>query len=249
MIKYIRSYKNFINGRYVNEGIRMTAGILLPAFVMSYFDLLATGIVMSVGALCVAATDNPGPAHHRINGMLVCNALIFFTAVIIAWAFHSPVILGIILFIFCFIFSMLSVYGTRASSIGLAALLVMVLNLQHSKQGWQIVINALYILAGGIWYMFFSLLLYRLRPYKLIQQILGDSIQSTADYLRTRATFYNKDVEYEATYNQLLQQQAHVQEMQNMVSELLFKTRTIVEESTHKGRIPGDDVPGSSRSV
>ena len=44
-------------------------------------------------------------------------------------------------------------------------------------------------------------------------------------------------MEYETTYNQLLQQQADVQEMQNMVSELLFKTRTIVEESTHKGRV------------
>jgi len=215
----------------------MTAGILFPAFIMSYFDLLATGIVMAVGALCVAATDNPGPAHHRTNGMLVCNALIFITAVIIGWAFHFPLILGVILFVFCFMFSMLGVYGTRASSIGLAALLVMVLNLQHARQGWEIVINALYILAGGMWYMIFSLLLHRLRPYKIIQQILGDSIQSTADYLRTRAKFYDKDVEYEAIYNQLLQQQAHVQEMQNMASELLFKTRTIVEESTHKGRI------------
>src|SRR5437870_3587286 len=114
MTRYIQSYKSFINGRYVNEGIRMTAGILLPAFIMSSFDLLATGIIMSVGALCVAATDNPGPAHHRVNGMLVCNAIIFFTAIIVAWAFHSPLILGIILFILCFLFSMLAVYGARA---------------------------------------------------------------------------------------------------------------------------------------
>jgi uncharacterized membrane protein (TIGR01666 family) len=215
----------------------MTAGILLPAFIMSYFDLLATGIVMSVGALCVAATDNPGPAGHRISGMLICNALIFITAIIVEWAVHSPVILSITLFVFCFIFSMLGVYGARATSIGIAALLVMVLNLQHPRQGLEIIVNASYILAGGLWYMLFSVLLHRLRPYKIIQQILGDCIQSTAEYLRTRANFYNKDVEYQATYNQLLIQQARVQQMENMLSELLFKTRTIVQESTHKGRI------------
>ena len=132
-MNYIQAYKSFINSRNVNEGLRFTAGISLPAFIMSYFSLLGAGIVMSVGALCVAATDNPGPVHHRKNGMLVCNVLIFFTAIIIGLAFHSVYILGIILFIFCFLFSMLGVYGTRESSIGIAALLVMVLNLQKQR--------------------------------------------------------------------------------------------------------------------
>ena len=104
-MKYVQAYKSFINSRNVSEGLRITVGIALPAFIMSYFDLLTTGIVMSIGALCVAATDNPGPVHHRINGMFVCNVLIFFTAIIIAWALQSTFILGIILFIFCFIFS------------------------------------------------------------------------------------------------------------------------------------------------
>ncbi len=232
-----QAYKSFIYSRNVNEGLRITAGIALPAFIMSYFGLLASGVVMSVGALCVAASDNPGPAHHRSNGMLVCNVLIFFTAIAVSLAYHSAIILGILLFCLCFIFSMLSVYGSRESSIGLAALLVMVLNLQHPKQGWEIIINALYILAGGTWFMFFSLLLYRLRPYKLIQQSLGDYILSTANYLRERSIFYSKEVKYDDAYHELLLKQTNVQEKQNMVSELLFKTRIIVEESTPKGRI------------
>ncbi|MEO6327415.1 MAG: FUSC family membrane protein [Ginsengibacter sp.] len=237
MKNYMQAYKGFINSRNVSEGLRITAGIAVPAFIMSYFGLLTAGIVMSVGALCVAATDNPGPVHHRFNGMFVCNLLIFFTTIIVAWAFHSTLILGVVLFIFCFIFSMLGVYGTRESSIGIAALLVMVLNLQHPKHGWEIVMNALFILAGGVWFMIFSLLLHRLSPYKIIQQSLGHYIESTAGYLRERVIFYNKDVQFDDAYNQLLLKQANVQEMQNIVSELLFKTRTIVEESTPKGRI------------
>ncbi|MEO6456180.1 MAG: FUSC family membrane protein, partial [Ginsengibacter sp.] len=233
----LQAYKNFIYSRNVTEGLRVTAGVALPAVVMSYFGLMATGVVMSIGAMCVAATDNPGPVHHRTNAMAVCNALIFFTAIIVALSFHSSLILGMILFILCFLFSMLGVYGTRESSIGLAALLVMVLNLQHPKQGGDIIINALYILAGGVWYMCFSLMLHRLRPYKVIQQSLGDYIQSTADYLRGRSVFYTKAVNYDDAYHELLLKQTNVQEIQNTMSELLFKTRSIVNETTPKGRI------------
>lgn len=235
-MKYLQTYKSFIYGHHVNEGLRITAGIALPVFVMSYFDLQAIGIVMAIGALGVSGTDTPGPLHHRSNAMLVCNILIFFTAIVIGFAFHSALILGIILFILCFLFSMLGVYGNRESAIGIAALLVMVLNLQYPKKGWEIILNALYILAGGVWYMLFSLALYRLRPYKLIQQLLGDYIQSTADYLRGRAAFYDKDVAYDDTNTQLLPKQVHVQEIQNTVSEMLFKTREIVKESSSTGR-------------
>ena len=63
---YIKEYKSFISSHYLSDGVRITAGIALPAFIMSYLGLLTTGIVMSVGALCVAVTDNPGPVHHRL---------------------------------------------------------------------------------------------------------------------------------------------------------------------------------------
>ncbi len=237
LVQYSQNYKSFLNSRYLSEAFRISTGILLPALVLSYFDMLAMGIVLSVGALCVSATDNPGPVHHRRNGMVACNILIFLTAIIIALAVHSPVLLGIILLLLSFIFSMAAVYGARGGSIGLAAILVMILNLQHPLYGRDILMNALYILMGGVWYMLFSLALHRLRPYKLIQQILGDCIQATASYLRTRALFYDKNVAYDENYRHLLQQQVKVQETQTLVSELLFKTRTIVKESTHIGRI------------
>lgn len=234
---YLKSYKSFINSHYLTEGIRMTAGILLPAFIMSYYNLLSTGIVISVGALCVSMMDNAGPIHHRRTGMLVCNAAIFIVTLSVGFTTHSPLLLGIILFIFCFFFSMLGVYGFRAGSIGIAALLVMILHIDNQQEGWDVVWNALYILGGGIWYMIFSLVLYSVRPYKLAQQALGDCIQSIGDYLRTRASFYDKQVDYDAAYRNLLQQQVLVQEKQDLGSELLFKTRDIIKESTHTGRI------------
>jgi uncharacterized membrane protein (TIGR01666 family) len=237
MMDYVRSYKSFINSHYLSEGIRMTIGILLPALIMSYFDMLHTGIVISVGALSVSITDNAGPIKHRRMGMAVCIASIFLVAVTTGFAAYSPVLLGIMLFVFCFFFSMLGVFGMRATSIGIASLLVLVLNIDKQMQGLEIFRHALFVVGGGVWYMLFSLLLYSVWPYKLAQQALGDYIQSCADYLRTRALLYEKTVDYDAIYRNLLQEQTIVQEKQNLLSELLFKTRNIVKESTNTSRI------------
>jgi uncharacterized membrane protein (TIGR01666 family) len=132
---------------------------------------------------------------------------------------------------------MLSVYGNRASSIGVNALLVMVLNIDRPQQGWDILINAAYVLAGGIWYTILSLLLYSFRPYKLTQQALGECVEATADYLRIKASFYAKDVDYDKRYRQLVERQIDTHEKQDLVRELLFKGRNFIKDSTNTGRV------------
>jgi uncharacterized membrane protein (TIGR01666 family) len=234
---YLRQYKSFVNSYYLSEGVRITIGVTLPAVVMSYFNNLSAGIIISLGALCASMPDNAGPVHHRRNAMLVCDALIFFVALITGFASANPVALGIAICVFCFVFAMIGVYGARATSIGLAALFIMVLNIDRQNHGSDIFVNAVYILAGGLWYTILSLSLNSFRPYKLAQQALGECIQSTADYLRIKASFYEKSDDFSERYRQLLDKQIEVHQMQELVRELLFKSRDIVRESTPTGRI------------
>src|SRR5580692_10973863 len=102
---YVLEYKRFINSHYLNGAIRITAGITLPAILLGYFHNLSTGIVVSIGAMCVANTDNPGPIHHRRNGMIACILIIFLVTLLMGLASASGVITGMLVFIFCFIFS------------------------------------------------------------------------------------------------------------------------------------------------
>lgn len=234
---YVKEYKSFVNSQYLSEGVRMTVGIALPAIILNYFDLLSVGIVVALGAMSVAITDNAGPVVHRKNGMSACVIIIFIVSLLTGLAAPHAFWLAVLIVVSCFIFSMISVFGNRANSIGVSALLIMILNIDRIHVGWDVVVNALYILAGGAWYMLLSLLLYRIRPYRLVQQALGECIQSTADYLRVRASFYEKEVDYEETYQRMLQQQVTVHEKQNLVRELLFKTRSIIRESTNTGRM------------
>ena len=234
---YIRQYKSFINSHYLNGAIRITAGITLPAILLSHFHNLTAGLSLSIGAMCVGNTDNPGPIHHRRNGMIACVLIIFLVTLLMGLASNSQWLTGLLVFVFCFVFSFMGVYGARAASIGVNALLVMVLNIDRHRSGLESLITAAYVFAGGVWYTVLSLLLYSFRPYKLVQQAIGDCVQATAGYLRVKAAFYSRDADYDKDYRELVESQVSIHEKQQLVRDLLFKSRSIVKESTHVGRV------------
>ena len=237
LMDYLKQYRSFIGSHYVSDGVRITVAILVPVIISGYFGLLPVGLTIGLGALSVSITDNPGPIHHRRNGLIVSNGLIFAMAIIGGLLQPAHWLFMFLLPVFCFIFSMFGVYGARATAIGIASLFVLVLQTEHSFRGWDILFNGLYILAGGIWYVLLSLVVHSIRPYKMIQQVLGEYVMSTADYLKAKAAFFDAQSAYEKNYEELLRTQIIVQEKQALVAELLFKTRSIVKESTHTGRV------------
>src|SRR5689334_21138277 len=233
---YLRKYKSFLYSYYLSSGVRITIGVLLPALILSYLDMLSQGVAISLGAMCVSGTDNPGPIHHRRNGMLICLLFLVVVAILTSLTAAFPVLLGILITVFCFVFSMIGVYGSRAISIGVSALLIMVLQIGHPGQGKEVIIQAAFILLGGLWYTGLSLLLHKFAPYKLAQQALGECIAATANYIRIRALFYDQTTDYDKAYQQMIEQQVIVHTEQELVREMLFKSRYIVKESTNTGR-------------
>src|SRR5687768_56510 len=118
---------------------------------MKGLGMFMQGVVMSIGALCISIADSPGAISHRKNGMLISLLIIPAITVLVHYSFHSVIILGLLIFLSGFIFSMLTVYGARSSSIGIAALIVLVLSLESPIYGREIWLNAFYIFIGGCW--------------------------------------------------------------------------------------------------
>ncbi|MBX2923949.1 MAG: FUSC family protein [Chitinophagaceae bacterium] len=236
-MNYINEFKKFITGQYLTKGLRITVGAILPAWILYKFDLLATGIALPLGALMVSLTDSPGPIHHRRNGMLVSNVLNFIVALAIGFTRYYPWLLVVELTLFSFFLSIIGIYGNRAGSVGLIAIIVMVLNIDVHHAQERVLHDALFMLAGGAWYMLLSLTLYSLRPYRLIQQALGECIISTASYLKTKARLYKTPTKYDEVYEELLPLQIEIHNQHEQLRELLFKARGFTRESTTKGRI------------
>ncbi|HEY1023925.1 MAG TPA: FUSC family membrane protein [Sphingobacteriaceae bacterium] len=237
MTNQSREITGFLFGQYFSDGIRITVGVLLPSLVLAYFDQLALGLILSLGALCASIADTPGPVIHKRNGMLYCNLFCFLTALLTGWASSSPVFLSLIIFGLAFFYSMFLVYGNRASAAGISALLVMVLSLDQDWSKINLWYYAFFILGGGLWYMALSLSISQIRPYRLAQQALGESIREVAVFLRNKAEFYQDDLDYEKAFRKLIDQQVIVHNQQDIVRELLFKNRVVMKESTRIGRL------------
>lgn len=233
---YTREFRKFVTGQYLSSGVRMTAGAVIPAIVLYHYDLLALWMAMPLGALCVALTDNPGPPHHRKNGLIASVVINFIVAIITGYSRSLPWLLGVEIVIFGMFFTLVGVYGTRISSIGLIALLVFVFNIDSHLDTHNIWEDAFLFTAGGLWYAFLSMVLYKLRPFLLIQQLLGECLIDTAAYVKIKAAFYGPDPDYRELNTELMRYQVQIQQQHADLREMLYKTRLFVNESTTKSR-------------
>ena len=232
----VREVQYFFYSQALADGFRATFAILLPALLGSYFGYFEIGLTIALGAMCVSLTDAPGPLLHKRNGMMACAGFAFFIAIITAFARTNPYTMAAEVALVTFFFSMFVVYGARATGVGNAAILVMILSLDRPLANEQIVVHAGYLLLGGLFYLAISLLLYKMRPYRHAQRVLGDCIREVADYLSIRADFYNTQTDLETTYKRMVAQHVVVNEKQDLVREVFFKTRQILEESTDQSR-------------
>lgn len=232
----IRSIHDFLLSTYFADGLRITLGVLCPSLILAQFGLLQYGMTVSLGALCASVVDSPGPIVHRRNAMLITTALITFIFIVVGLTNSNIYFTAILIVLFSFVFSMLFLYGLRAASIGTSALLIMVLSIDDIRPWQEVLLSSGLIFLGSIWYTGLSYFFYRIRPYRLVQQTLSDSIHEVSLFLRAKARFYRKNIDYDENYAELLQLQVLVHEKQDAVREVLFKTREIVRESTPEGR-------------
>jgi uncharacterized membrane protein YccC len=153
MIGYHLGIKKFLNSQYLYTGVRITAGVLIPAMVLYHYGLLGVMMGIPLGALFIALPDNPGPLHHRINGMIAGIFINFVVVIIAGYSTDYHWVIGIEIVVFSFLFAMFGIYGARADGVGLMALVAFIISYGAVKTGHQLPIySALYFAAGGAWY-------------------------------------------------------------------------------------------------
>ena len=237
MKSHQREIKSFFYSQYFSDGLRMSVGILAPALLMMKLGHFDRGLTMSLGALCICTIDSPGPLIHKRNGMLIGNAILLMVSLITGYARLNVVTLGVEITALAFLFSMLTVYGNRAASVGTSGLLIMIFMMDKRVPPPEVPLFCLTILAGGVWYMLFAIIFFGIRPYRAAQQTLGESVADVANFLRIKADFYDPRTDIDENYRKLVLSQIQVSNHQDAVREILFKSRVLVRESTAASRV------------
>ncbi|MES2780849.1 MAG: FUSC family membrane protein [Bacteroidota bacterium] len=228
--------KQFLYSQYFSDGLRITLGILLPSIICFHFDYIQVGIALSLGALAVSIPDNPGPPDHRRNAMLITIGLSFVMAVVTGLLTPHTWALAILIGISCFLFSMLNIFGARAASIGVSVLVIMILGIDTQLSWQDTLIYSSYILAGGIWYFLLSMTSQGLLPYRPAEQTLGECIFEIAAFVRIKAAFYDEHTDIDSNYKKVLDQQVIVNQQQENVRDILFRTRKLLRDTSPNGR-------------
>jgi uncharacterized membrane protein YccC len=233
---YLRQVQKFTSSQYWSAGVRITAGVMIPTLAMVNMGWLETGMSFLWGSLFVSLTDMPGPIHHRRNGMLAAISLNTVVVVVTLLVREYPVLLLTEITLFSFLFSLLGVYGSRAGAVGTLALVMMLLNFVPHHEGTNLLFEAVLVAGGGLWYTGLSLILYRLRPYRLAEQAIGEYLIEIASYVRARGALYKEDVMLQKAFDRIMQEQVEVQKAEEQTRELLFRTRQFVTDASPKSR-------------
>ena len=235
-MKKTQELRSFFYSQYFAEGLRITIGTIIPVIVCAFLGEFVMGTIISLGALIVGLSDTPGAPSHRKWGMFYCAILsiltIFITAVVNDYIYIMTVVLAGL----AFLFSMFSVFNARSATVGMMGILIMLINID-SKYTFQdeMMYLGLFIV-GALWYMLVSFSLMQVRPYRLAQQELSESIVQVADYLRLKANFYDLNKDAEDNYLSLIEKQISVNEHQENVRDILFQSKRSIKDTTKEGR-------------
>lgn len=225
MASHLPQLQRFFYSHYFFGGLRQGIGVLLPAVVLiSLFQLYGPGMVASIGAACVAVIDQPGsPRRYSINTMVGAILLGTLTAAITGLATTHIVLIWLIVPTFCFLFSMLVVYGKQGGLLAFACLLIMTLTLRTPMAPHEVLLYASYSFLGSLFYFAYSVLAHRLFWYRGEQQALSVALFATADYLSARARFYDVNTDLDACYRELILTQSDMTEKHQAARNVILR--------------------------
>ncbi|WP_419870328.1 FUSC family protein [Chryseobacterium sp. CT-SW4] len=236
-MNYSAELKKFVTSQYVYSAIRITLATVLPCLVLAHLGILKEYFLFPLGTSFVALTDQPGPFIRRRNALTFAIFCFNFVALIasLVMNFKALVILEIITF--GMFFSLIGVYGQRLAAVGSLSLVVMAIFIDGHLTGSNVLKSLLIFASGCLWFLLIFLIVSTIQPYKLASQMIGENYLQLGEFLRIKANYYQKNPDFNRLTSQVIAKQIEIKNLQEDTRETVFKTRTIVNESTTTSRL------------
>ncbi|MFM0080841.1 FUSC family membrane protein [Paraburkholderia sediminicola] len=223
-MRYSVEIKKFLYSQYFYGGLRIAVGVSLPAILcLIVFHDRELGFTIATGALGACVVDMPGPLKYKHNEMLACTVIGFLSALATGIATVNPVALWCTVVPLTFVLSLIVVYGNRWPQISFATLFMMIMTLEEHFTPMQALVNASWILVGGLWYTYWSTFVSRWMMHRIEQQALAESVFACADYLLARAAFYDLNNDLDECYRNLVDKQITAVERQDAARDIVLR--------------------------
>lgn len=226
LYQQILSFYELIKSGEFSRGLRFAGAAVTPLIITSYFERTDIGIAMALGVLLTSPSDVPGSLRRRVIGTSFSIAIAVLATVITGVVVTIPVLFFPVLVLLLFCFSMISVFGFRASLISFSGLLAVVLSMAQVAAEVDIIMHALWIGVGGTWYLLISLTLHYLFRHRETDQLLAETFDLTANYLGLRAKLMSPKCEKrEEVEKELFLLQTSINEKHEIIRELVITRR------------------------
>ncbi|ATN06026.1 FUSC family protein [Chryseobacterium indologenes] len=236
-MNYSAELKKFVTSQYVYSAIRITLATVLPCLVLAHFGILKEYFLFPLGTSFVALTDQPGPFIRRRNSLAFAICCFVFVALIASLVMNIKVLVLLEVIVFGLFFSLIGVYGQRLAAVGSLSLVVLAIFIDGHLTGSNIFKSLLIFASGCIWFLLIFLVVTTIRPYKLAGQMIGENYLQLAEFLKIKANYYQKNPDFDKLTTQVIAKQIEIKNLQEDTRETVFKTRTIVNESTTTSRL------------
>lgn len=226
LYQQIRSFFQLLKTAEFSRGIRFAVAAIVPLLITGYLDSLQVGIAMAVGVLLTSPSEVPGSLRRRVIGVSLSVIIAVVATIIIGYALAHTLVFLPVFILFTFLFAMISIYGFRASLISFSGLLAIVLSMAKVASEGRIIIHALWIGAGGLWYLLFSLVLHSLLRRRETDILLAEAFDLTAQYLEIRSKLMCQKGEItEELQRELFVLQTSINEKHELIREMVITRR------------------------
>ncbi|MDR1877634.1 MAG: FUSC family protein [Flavobacteriaceae bacterium] len=241
-LKHIISESTFfIFSFYFSRGLRIAFAMVTPVILGGIFNRLDIGILVSSGALVAGIGDNPGSFKIKLYTQLT-GAVFYFCVILISQLLLSyDLLFGIWITLCGFFFSMFFIYGSRAVSVSISSLLCIVN--ACSFQSHDIMTNTAGIMLGVLFYGIISLGLWRIQPYRVIEQKISENIKQLGEYTELIRQYFLLKSDYpkvkqkqEEILTRIFEKQEKIHSTHEDIRENLFKLRINAKSFSAKGR-------------
>jgi len=201
-----------------------------------YMERLEIGMAMAVGALLSSPSDVPGNQKHRFNGITFSIGIAVLASFAGAYLHLSFWLTLIFLGLTMFGLAYLAVFGFRASLVGFSGLLAIILSFANLSEDLSISEKALYIGAGGLFYLLLTVLWQKLNPKGQTEQFLSEAIELTGNFLEVRAKLISSKNDREMLQKELFLLQSTLIEKQKLLREILISKRKNFGNSNYQNK-------------